>query len=300
MARPDVDSVISHPEDELDRELFREVVGHFMSGVTVITTHSEGVDVSHDVIGGSHRVFLARVKRAAARSGSPLAYFRGSFGRLELDSHAHALEVIREHVIARRTPLDTPLDVATLAGELQLPAPHVHQALLTLEAEGLVSRSGERELVVTPVDCGVAEQAFRARTAIELGAAELSVGQLSPEQLRRLREHVDATEGLIAHGHFVDTGAYIESNASLHEYLVSLAGSQALADAYRRLSIPTLMARLFTRYDAADDELIADHRALLDAYEAGAIERVRSTITAHARHAQATNDAAIAAGGGRI
>ena len=41
---------------------------------------------------------------------------------------------------------------------------------------------------------------------------------------------------MIAGGHFVSTPAYIASNASLHEYLVSLAGSVALVDAYRRLS----------------------------------------------------------------
>jgi flavin reductase (DIM6/NTAB) family NADH-FMN oxidoreductase RutF/DNA-binding FadR family transcriptional regulator len=257
-------------------------------------------EVSHDVIGGTHRVFLARVKRATARPGAPLAYFRGSFGRIELDANAHALELLREHVITRRLALDTPLDVVTLAAEHELPAAHVHQTLLTLEAEGLVSRRGESELVVTPVDRRTAEQAIRARTAIELGAAELTVGQVLPEELRTLREHARATEGLIKGGRFVDVGAYIDANESLHEYLVSLAGSDSLLEAYRRLSIPALMARLFTRYDHADEDLISEHNALVDAYEQGDVERARSAIQAHARHAQAVNAAAIVAGGGLV
>ena len=374
-------------ERELDPEQFRDVVGHFMSGVTVITATDDGRDygmtasavtslsleppmllaclnnlsptqqaitrtrvfavnvlaegqhhlarqfaqrredkfeglsiqrgdgdvplltdalavlecaVSHDVIGGTHRVFLARVTRAGARPGSPLAYFRGSFGRIELDSHTRALQILREHVVTRQVPLDTALDVTALAAELELPAQHVHQALLTLEAEGLVSRRGENELVVTPVDRRLAEEAFRARTAIELGAAELSVGHLSREQLQTLRERAEATAGLIASGHFVSTPAYIASNASLHEYLVSLAGSDALVDAYRRLSIPTLMAQLFTHYDRADEDLISEHHAVVEAYEAGAVEDAREAIKTHARHAQRINDAAIVAGGGRI
>ena len=224
---------------ELDREVFREVIGHFTSGVTVITATSEGRDygmtasavtslsleppmmlvclnnrsptqeaitrsrafavsvlaegqhelakrfgrkaqdkfagvpitrgagrlpligdalavleceVSDDIVGGTHRVFLARVLRAVARPGSPLAYFRGSFGRVELDLNARALELVRECVITRRHVLDRPLDVGSLANELEIPPQLAYQALLTLTAEGLVSRRGERELVVTPVD----------------------------------------------------------------------------------------------------------------------------------------------------
>lgn len=34
--------------------------------------------------GGTHVVFFGEVEHAAARSGAPLAYFRGRFGRLEL------------------------------------------------------------------------------------------------------------------------------------------------------------------------------------------------------------------------
>lgn len=382
-----MERVTPPPDDELDADTFREVVGHFMSGVTVITARFEGGDygmtasavtslsldppmmlvclhnesstqkaisrsgafavnvlaegqhetaqrfgkpqhdkfadlairrglddvplledalavlecrVGYDVVGGTHRVFMARVVRALARPGSPLAYFRGSFGRIELDSNARALQLIREHVISRKLPLDAPLDVAALAAQLELPSQHVYQALLTLEAEGLLSRRGELDLVVTAVDRSTAEAAFRARTAIELGAAELTVGQVSGEQLQLMREHATATERLVADGHFVDTGAFIQANASLHEYLVALAGSDALVEAYRRLSIPMLMARLFADYDAPHDELIKDHRALVDAYEAGEIEKARSAIKTHAQHAQANNDAAIVARGGRI
>jgi flavin reductase (DIM6/NTAB) family NADH-FMN oxidoreductase RutF len=34
--------------------------------------------------GGTHVVFFGEVERASARSGAPLAYFRGRYGRLEL------------------------------------------------------------------------------------------------------------------------------------------------------------------------------------------------------------------------
>jgi 4-nitrophenol 2-monooxygenase / 4-nitrocatechol 4-monooxygenase, reductase component len=372
---------------ELDREAFREVIGHFTSGVTVISASSDGRDygmtasavtslsleppmmlvclnnlsptqeaitrsrafavsvlaegqhelakhfahrrddkfagiptargagglplirdalavleceVSDDIVGGTHRVFLARVTRAVARPGSPLAYFRGSFGRVELDLNARALQLVRECVVARRYALDRPLDVRSLANELEIPPQLAYQALLTLTAEGLVSRRGEHELVVTPVDLHSVEQALRARTAIELGAAELTVGHVAADQLRVLRELAWATAALSISGRLVDVDAYIETDAAFHEYLVGLAQSESLVEAYRRLSIPTLMASLLRGYGRADAVLVQEHLALVDAYEAGSLDAVRRAIKTHNDHAKAVSDAAVVEGGGRI
>jgi flavin reductase (DIM6/NTAB) family NADH-FMN oxidoreductase RutF/DNA-binding GntR family transcriptional regulator len=371
----------------LDREVFREVIGHFTSGVTVITATSDGRDygmtasavtslsleppmmlvclnnrsptqeaitrsrafavsvlaegqhelakhfaqrmedkfagvpttrgagglplirdalavleceVGDDVVAGTHRVFLARVVRAVAHPGSPLAYFRGSFGRVELDLNARALELVRECVVTRRYPLGRPLDVGSLASELEIPPQLAYQALLTLTTEGLVSRRGERELVVTPVDLHSVEQALRARTAIELGAAELTVGHLSADQLRGLRERAWATGALSTGGRVVDVDAYIEADAAFHEYLVGLAESDSLVEAYSRLSIPTLMASLLRGYGRADAVLVREHVALVDAYEGGSLAEVRRAIKAHNDHAQAVSDAAVIEAGGYI
>jgi flavin reductase (DIM6/NTAB) family NADH-FMN oxidoreductase RutF len=40
--------------------------------------------VAEETTGGTHYVFLAEVESGTARGGTPLAYFRGEFGRLEL------------------------------------------------------------------------------------------------------------------------------------------------------------------------------------------------------------------------
>ena len=45
--------------------------------------------VAEETTGGTHYVFLAEVENGAARGGTPLAYFKGEFGRLEL---THALD----------------------------------------------------------------------------------------------------------------------------------------------------------------------------------------------------------------
>lgn len=57
--------------------------------------------VIQEVTGGTHSVFLAVVQRAERFEGAPLAYFRGRFGRLELDEDlsgdADVRGVIGEH-----------------------------------------------------------------------------------------------------------------------------------------------------------------------------------------------------------
>lgn len=370
-----------------DRDLFREVIGHFMTGVTVITTTDAGRDygmsasavsslsldppmllcclneasptqqavsrarifcvnilaeeqhelakrfgrsgpdkfvgvptergalgapvltgalaclqcrVDSDVVGGTHRVFLGRVAHAQARDGTPLAYFRGGFGRVELAANARAYAAIREQVVVRRLSIDTPIDIGSLAAELELPRSHVFQALLALEAEGLISRNEGHEFLVVPVDRPAAEQTFDARKALELAAAELTVGRLRAEQLAELRRQVERTSGLIVDGHFSDVETYVQANADLHECLVGLAENQPLLESYRRLSIPSMMIRLFTHYDRADDSLLDEHREIVAAYEAGDLDRARMIIRVHSDHAKILNDAALAAHGGRI
>ena len=166
------------------------------------------------------------------------------FGQVELDLSAQALHLVRHRVITRQWPLDRALDVHRLSDDLELPQQIVYQALLTLVAEGLLTSRGSGELVVTAVDRRLVDHSFRARVAIELGVAELTVSRVSGSELRELRDRAWATAALVAGGQVADVDAYIDTDAAFHEYLVRLAGSDALVVAYRRSSLPTLMAIL--------------------------------------------------------
>jgi 4-nitrophenol 2-monooxygenase / 4-nitrocatechol 4-monooxygenase, reductase component len=85
-----------------------------------------------------------------------------------------------------------------------------------------------------------------ARRAIELGAAEMSVGRVGPEALAALRD--------LAVDH-----------AAFGEYLVGLAGSPALLSSYRALG-------------PAGDRGLEERRLLVDAYEAGDLAAARDVI----------------------
>ncbi len=59
--------------------------------------------IVQEVRGGSHRVLLANVVRATAGEGSPLAYFRGRFGRVATSNEAHDARMAIELGVAEMT-----------------------------------------------------------------------------------------------------------------------------------------------------------------------------------------------------
>ena len=143
--------------------------------------------VAEVVGGGTHRVFLAEAVHAEASEGSPLAYFRGKFGKFELAQDAEVYRKLRQMVLSRRLGPDEQVDVDSLAAMLPASPSSAYYALTRLVGEKLISRDPQRGHVVTPLDASTSDDAHDAKLAIELGAAELVVGQLSAEQLVQLR-----------------------------------------------------------------------------------------------------------------
>ena len=191
--------------------------------------------VTEHVVAATHFVFLARVEEATARPGSPLAYYRGRFGRLELDEHEGLLREVRDFLL-----------------------------------------DDGRE------DEALAEDVYAARAAIELGVARQTVGKVSAEQLRGLREAMEATAPLIDGNRFLDLGGWVEANSRFHETLVALAGSEVLASMHRSLGTPAL-ERLILRDFGADPCLVEDHRRLVEAYERGDVDAACAAIADHAK-----------------
>jgi DNA-binding GntR family transcriptional regulator len=237
--------------------------------------------VKEEVEGGTHAVFMAEVERAEASQGAPLAYFRGRFGRVEFAEHETAYQELRGQVLGGRFSVDEPLDITSLAGALGCERWHAYHALTKLVDEGLLARDPERGYVIAPIDLDTIEDALDGRGVIELGVAEASVGRADEAELAELRRRMEATLPLVRDGRFVDINGFTTTNTEFHEYLVGLAGSKALTQVYRRLTIPGIMARTLQRSDVADDGLVEDHRQLVQAYERADVAAAKATIELH-------------------
>jgi benzoate/toluate 1,2-dioxygenase reductase subunit len=153
---------------------------------------------------------------------------------------------------------------------------------------GLVVATGHEQL--KPVDI---HEAFDARMVLEVGAAQLTVGRVSDEQLAEFRRLAEATAPLVAEGHFTDVAGFRETNAAFHAYLVELTGNQTLADAHKRLSVLDYMAQALSPTVDVIGDIGKDHLDLVAAYESGDLAAARDIIVAHSEHAKATMLAGI-------
>ncbi|HEY5882775.1 MAG TPA: flavin reductase [Nakamurella sp.] len=256
--------------------------------------------VAEVVTGGTHRVFLGRVVHAEAGEGSPLAYFRGRFGKLEVDGDTQAYDQLRRMVLSRELLPDTVLDVDELAARMKTAAASVYYALTRLAGDNLIERDPDRGHVVRRVDAAAVDDAHDGKLAIELGSAEMTVGRLSESQLDEFERLADVTAQHLSDGHFTDVVAYIEANEAFHTHPIAAAGITSLLEAYRRLSLPDLMTRTLSTGIEVSERLIDDHRQLVDAYRRGDLAEVKRIIVRHNELGKATQRAAIAQAGGEL
>ena len=223
--------------------------------------------VTEQVVGGTHTVFLGEVDHATAQAGAPLAYFRGQFGRLHLAQDEQAHTMLRTAVIARSIEIGRLLHLAAVADRFGVPQRSAHQALVRRMDEGLVSQV-DGAFVVVPITVGLIDDTFRARMAMQLGAASASVGRLSAEQLATLRGLAEETAPADAGESETAAVASFEVGQAFHEHLLRAAGSETLVDAYRRLTLPGLMTGTLEGDASLTATVTGDRTAIVDAYEA--------------------------------
>ncbi len=255
--------------------------------------------IAQEVPGGSHRVLLANVVRASASEGSPLAYFRGRFGRIELIQDAEAYRRLRDLILTRQVSADERLDVERLAGQLKTSPSAVQYALTRLVTENLVIRE-DRGHLVKPLDVATSNEAHDARMAIELGVAEMTVGRLDQGQLSGLRRLAQATVDVLGRADPDGIAAYALANQEFHRFLVATAGVDALSAVYEQLSIADLISRALRTQDEIEGLLAREHLDLVQAYERADLDGVREVIIRHTAHAKQTQQRGIERAGGQL
>ena len=120
-------------------------------------------------------------------------------------------ETLRDRILRRDPGAGSKLSLHELASELGVSRSPVHHALTRLVTEGLLTVRSRRGYYVTPVTIRALEEGYEVRLALELHAAESSVVGVTPEEIARLRELMEATAAAVSHEEW-DT-----ANAAFHE-----------------------------------------------------------------------------------
>ena len=236
-------------------------------------------EVEETVTGGTHSVFLARVKEASGTDAPPLTYFRGRFGRLENARDDAAYRSLRERVIERTLPVGDVLDIDQLAAELDVEAPHVYYALTKLAADNLVARTREG-YVVNALTADRAAQLFDARCTIQIGVLEQTVGSAGDEALDELQRRAEDF-ARTARGEAPDLTAFLRASHTFHQHLIALAGCPQLSESYERLGIPAFWTRTLAEWRWWEEWDLTHHAELVQAYRAGDVGAAKRLVCRH-------------------
>jgi flavin reductase (DIM6/NTAB) family NADH-FMN oxidoreductase RutF len=264
----------------LEPSEFRNVIGHFASGVTVITTSADGARhgttasavaslaleppmllvcmnresatglamastgaFAVNILGEEHGELAIRFARKGSDKFEGVELADGQCGQPLLAGAIAHLECRVTEQVAAGTHTVFIAEVEAATAQVGAPPLAYYRGRFgRLEiAEDVPPQPRE------PLTAAELRDAEAARRAIELGAADLSVGHVRADALAELR-------------------ALIGDEAAFREGLVALAGSPALLSSYRALG------------PAEGDGDAAAHRRIVDAYAAGDLAGAQALI----------------------
>jgi DNA-binding GntR family transcriptional regulator len=184
-------------------------------------------------------------------------------------------ETLRRRLLRREPGAGAKLSLHELAAELGVSRSPVHHALTRLVSEGLLTVKARRGYYVTPVTPEAVIEGYDVRLALELHAAEKSVGSVDAGELGRFRRLLEATAASISHEEWDTT------NAAFHEFQIDLAGNALLSRFYRELSVNLMMQVIRGGRLEGAEYLATEHSAIVDAFEAGDLGEAREAIRTH-------------------
>ena len=184
-------------------------------------------------------------------------------------------ETLRQRVLQRDPGPGTKLSLHELATELGVSRSPVHHALTRLVSEGLLSVKARRGYYVTPVTDSTVDDGYGVRLALELHAAERTVGAVDSDRLDRFRELMEESEAAISQEDW-DT-----ANAAFHECQIDLADNAMLSHFYRELSVNLMMQVIRGGRLEGGEYLVRAHRAIVVAFEARDLPAAQRAIRDH-------------------
>ncbi|WP_159458537.1 FadR/GntR family transcriptional regulator [Roseisalinus antarcticus] len=121
------------------------------------------------------------------------------------------------------------------------------------------------------------EQLYHARQLIEGEICALAANRVTPAELVRLSNLIDAQEK-VRH----DAGRYMQLDTEFHMVLGQIADNPFLARASQSLNVLGIEFRkLAAKTKATPTRSISDHKAILAALTAGDVEAARAAMVAH-------------------
>jgi DNA-binding GntR family transcriptional regulator len=199
------------------------------------------------------------------------------------NASAAATELIREAIVDGRLPPGRRLKEEELARELGISRTPVREALLILQAEGLVDAAPNRGAVVRSHDADDLEDLYQLRALLEGYAARRAAANISEAALAGLQTSCERFESLIEG----DVQELVKENLLFHNVILDASRSRRVAELVRKVIELPLVYRSYIWYSVDQRRISAHyHRQVTRALESRDGERAELVMKEHVYEAR--------------
>jgi DNA-binding GntR family transcriptional regulator len=190
-----------------------------------------------------------------------------------------ATELIREAIVDGRLEPGWRLKEEELARELGISRTPVREALLILQAEGLVVATPNRGAMVRAHDAADLDDLYQLRALLEGYAARRAAMRISDADVEELRLSCSRFELLDPEE---DLRELVKENMFFHNAILEAAGSARLASMVRKVIELPLVYRSYIWYSRDQTRISAHyHRQIVTALAARDFERAELVMKEH-------------------
>jgi DNA-binding GntR family transcriptional regulator len=207
----------------------------------------------------------------------------GSIGPLARNSLRHDIVVrLLESVFRGDVPAGTRLVIRKLATQFGISATPIREALVELEAIGIVQFAHNRGAVVRPFGRQQLREIFHLRRILEAEAALCACGRIPPEDLASLRHDMKQLLDLGGDESPQWLQRAMATDRRLHELMAAHCGDARLADEISRYNtlIQTIRDLIGNRRHA-QQRALSDHMLIVDALLAVDAEKAAAATARH-------------------
>lgn len=195
----------------------------------------------------------------------------------------HVYDELLAALVDGRYPADSALSIDAVARELDVSQTPIREALVRLEATGLVTRTALKGYRVAPM-LSVEEWAdlTEARGVIEPVNTYLACQRSDDGLVDGLEERLDRMRNAPQGSSFVQYRQFWAADEEFHHLIAQHSGNRFLLRAHESLGGQVQRFRLFAGHGMTDARsAIAEHEKILRAFQAGDPEDARDQMARH-------------------
>lgn len=156
----------------------------------------------------------------------------------------------------------------------------VREALLRLSAEKLIIFHPKRGISVSYFDKKDIENLFELRQAIEEMAFNKLLTNLSKDQIQTAKKIIGEQENCIKNNY--DENLFLEMDRKFHLFFVEICGNRFMVQTYNGIrDYITISARKALFKKGRANEVIDEHKAILEALSKGDARKIRESLKRH-------------------